>query len=334
MNRYAFAWVLTFTLAFEAGAQVKIGDLAPLVEADALLNSPYGGIDALQGKLVLYVWFLPESSTSRKLARSLSPLLRKYRQEGLEVVAISHRELDQLENWVRRRKPAFIVAWEPSNISMGSYPFQQWPSSALVNARGRVVHKGTPGQVSEALIKKHLKGARGRGPDAPLRMALDLPPRLLRVSDALEEGRIGRAVTVLEATLARDPPQALRAAAVGALDRVKALLNGKLTEAADAVAARRYYEAQLFYERLRKHAPGTPQAEKAGRALSPFKKDAAIMREIRGGKLLHRAWRNLDLGKRKRALKQLATLTGSQWAGSAVRKRAEELLARLRRGGR
>jgi peroxiredoxin len=313
-------------LSGAAAAQVKVGDPAATVEADALFNCPYGGLDALKGKLVLYFWFIPESSASRKLSRDMSSLLARHRSQGFEIVGISHRDVEQIENWVKRRKPRFIVAWEPSNISMGTYLFQQWPISALVDPRGKVVYKGPPSRVSDALIKKHLRGARGRGPNSPMRLTLDLPRSLWKVTLAVEKGKLAKALKLLEAVLKNTKDGAIREAAKGARRDVKRLIDNRLEEAAEALRGKRFYQAQLAYERVLTHASGTKQAATAKKALAGFRKDAQVLREIRGGKILRKAERALDGGQTRRAEKLLKSLDTSQWDGTDIRKRAKQLL--------
>jgi len=306
---------------------VKVGDPAPRVEAESLFNCPYGDLGALQGKLVLYFWFLPESRGSSKVARAMNTLLDRYRREGLEIVGISHRDREVIERWVRRRRPRFIVAFEPSNMSMGSYPFTSWPSAALVSPRGRVLKKGSPTSISEGLIKQNLRGARGRGPDAPLRFSPVLPPVLKKISTLVEDGRLARALEGLEEWLKPGVTGGDREAAEAVRGEIRALLTMKLEDVRREIRAGRFFEARLICLRIQRHAPETRWAAEAGDVLKGFQRDPAILREIRGGKDLHRAETLLLAGKRKKALRILKRIAGGQWQGTRVRERARALLA-------
>lgn len=336
--RLSISTVLSVSLLFALGAAcpaqegtevVEIGDPMPRVEADRLWNASFGGIDNLRGKLVLYYWFLPEDGGSRKLKTAMNVLYLRHRRQGFEVVGISHRDEEKLASWVRRYRPKFAVAWEPSNLSMGSLYFQAWPSAALVSPRGRVVLKGTPTQVTDAIVRKHLRGATGIGPDAPLRLALDLPASLEKVSRLLEDGKLDRALDEVEKERAAAPSPDETAALDQVVQAVEKLLDSTLRGARWAAEDRRYYQAELLYERILKHGPGTPAAARAEAALRAFKKDTAILRELRGGKKLYAAQLAMERDDDKRAARLLKPLTSRQWEGTAVQARAKALLEKL-----
>lgn len=307
-------------------AQIDVGDPGPPVEPDRILNGGRYALAGLEGRLILYFWYLPEDRSSLRLVRRMNKLLARHRRRGLSVVGITHRDAEQVESFNRRAKPDFPLVVETSNISMGSFPFHGWPRAALIGPRGRVAWKGRPASVDDALIRKHIRGARAEGPDAHLSLIMDLPPEMEGVSRALMDGRFDEALELSKkvATGSKDPD--LLEVDLQVQVKVKAFLQRRLDKAGKEREKEEYYRALLIYEGLIRQAGDLPAAEKARKAVQEMKSDRAVRRELRGGRRLFEARRTLELGREEAARKILKPLLTSSWKGTAVQRKARELL--------
>jgi len=311
------------------GAQVNVGDRAPKPEPFRIFHDRISHVDDLAGKAVLYVWVLADDPGAVALLRELNRVHDRFRKRGLVVLAVSHRDEALVQRLVMQARPRFPVAWEPSNLSMGAYPFTFWPASALADARGRVVWKGAAGQVSDADIARAVRGAHIEGPDAPLQLAPDLPPALSAAMNALQDGKLDRGLDLLEKGV-KTGDEEVRRAAEEARRQVIELLDWKLRAASRAEEEREYYQAELILERVRRHAPGTSWDAKAVETLTRFRKDEAIRKELRGGRALFEARDAIAEKDGKKAEKLLRPLTRRAFEGTAVQEKAAKLLEAMK----
>lgn len=298
---------------------VKVGDPAPLPEAERIWNADFNHFDQTWGKAVVYVWFVPELQT-RKFVTKLNQVHDRYHKQGCVVAAISHRDEDQMERWVKRYRPRFTVVCEPSNISMGSYPFMQWPSAVLASPRGRVMWKGSGDRVPEAKLRVALKTAITQGPAAPLRIVVDLPKAHARAQTALERGQLAKALDLLDGDT--DTEKQARGLVTG-------LLQEKVVAARDAEKQGRFHTASRIFSRVNQHAPGTRWGEEAKKTLARYRLDLNIRRELKGGAVLVKAEEAMDERDWKKAKKLLEKLLVKEYEGTRVRARAEEMLRKL-----
>ncbi len=316
----AFPILVLLTTVSWAQPGVKVGDVATLPEAERIWNGAFNHFDQTWGKAVVYVWFVPELQ-ARKFVNKLNQVHDRYHGQGLVLAAISHREEAEIEKWVRRHRPRFTVVCEPSNLSMGSYPFMQWPSAVLVSPRGRVMWKGGGDRVPEARLKVALKTAVTYGPAAPLRIVVDLPKAHGRAQGALERGQLAKALELLAGDT--DAEQQARGLVTG-------LLQEKVVEARDAEKQGRFHTASRIFGRVSQHAPGTRWGEEAKKALARYRLDPKIRRELKGGAVLVKAEEAMADRDWKRAGKLLEKLIVREYEGTRVRARAEELLRKLK----
>ncbi len=303
-----------------AQSVVNVGDAVPMPEAEQLWNAPFRRLDDSWGKAVLFVWFLTEEQGARFVGR-LNELHDRHHEQGLVVVAVTHRPLEQVESWIKRHRPRFAVAHEPSNLSMGACGFMQWPSALLSSPRHRVLWRGGGASAPAAAIKAALKTAEEEGPDAALRIVAALPPRLGRVQSAMEQGKLGKALAAL-------PEKG------GAEQQTRRLITDLLQSKTDAAAAAekegRYYQAEMLLKRLVQHAPRTSWGDGAAESLRRYGRDPKIRAQVAGGKILAEAERWMAEKKYAHAERSLKKLLTRRYEGTAVRSRAKALLERLK----
>lgn len=317
--RTLLALVLLVNVAC-AQSGVKVGDVAPLPEADRIWNADFNHFDETWGRAVMYVWFTTEAQT-RKFVTRLNKIHDLYHSSGLVVAAITHRDEAKIEAWVKRHRPRFTVVSEPSNISMGSYPFMQWPAAALASPRGRVMWKGGGNQAPEGKIKTALKTAVTYGPAAPLRIVVELPKAYKKAQSALERGQLKKALDLLDGD--SDTEKEARGLVTG-------LLKEKISDAREAEKEGRFHTASQILKRVQQHAPGTRWGDEAKKTLAGYRRDLKVRRELKGGAILEKAESAMQRSDWKTARKLLEKLVVHEYDGTRVRARAEELLRKLK----
>ena len=88
-------------------------------------------------------------------------MVEKYGKKGFEVVGVTGEAAhDKTERFIAQTGMKAHVVYEPGLASMKAYGFGGFPSTALVNPKGKVVFKGHPSSLNDATIAQHIRGAR------------------------------------------------------------------------------------------------------------------------------------------------------------------------------
>lgn len=321
MRTLSLVLLTALVAAGQEDGPVRQGGRQAMPEAEMIFNAPFMHFDETHGKAVAYVWFLPESQ-GRGLVTKLNALHAKYAKKGLVIAAVSHRDEEVVEAWVKRHRPKFAVAWEPSNISMGRYGFMQWPSAVLVSPRGEVLWMGGGDAPPASAITKALKTAVVSGPGAPLRLIVDLPKSLSKVQRAMELGQLDKALAAIAKS---SESEAKKARTV-----IHELLDAKLERAREEEKKSDYHLASLLFTRIVEHAPKSKWGVEAKAALAGYRRDPKIKNELAGGVILEKAQARIDAKDWKGAEKLLKKLVAKKFEGTKVRERAEILLLKMK----
>ncbi|MBZ9631306.1 AhpC/TSA family protein [Salegentibacter sp. LM13S] len=132
--------------------------------ADFQLPTPNGKelkFSALTGKVTLLQFWASTCEPSKMQNRELKKLYRKYKSDGLEIVAVS-RDLHK-ENWIESIKKdnlkwihlSSLEGWEGPVFT--NYGIKRTPSNYLINNEGRVVGRNLRDDELEENIKELLK---------------------------------------------------------------------------------------------------------------------------------------------------------------------------------
>lgn len=96
---------------------------------------------SLRGRVVLlYFWATWCSYCVRELPSTMEALQRRYRDQGLTVLAVSFEEPpDTVKNWVRSRGLSMPVLLDRAGDVSGDYRVTATPTAVLLDREGRVV---------------------------------------------------------------------------------------------------------------------------------------------------------------------------------------------------
>ena len=110
-----------------------------------------------RGKPVLIEFWAPTCVPCRKMLPKVEQLHRKYRKQGLEVLAISLGSAQQSKDLVDRGKLTMPVAYDTLQKTMARYKVKAIPATFLVDKDGVV---RPTGKNMEAAVKREIKRAK------------------------------------------------------------------------------------------------------------------------------------------------------------------------------
>jgi thiol-disulfide isomerase/thioredoxin len=137
-----------------------LGKPAPELEITEWVGDDLGSISSMKGKPVLLVFWATWCPHCRKAMPGIEETVwQKYRDQGLQVVAVTKNSRGQTTDTVRsylsENGYTMPVAIDPGGTSR-NYGVSGIPAAALVDKNGKVVFRNHPSQVTDALIQKYL----------------------------------------------------------------------------------------------------------------------------------------------------------------------------------
>jgi peroxiredoxin len=141
--------------AARAGESLELGDRPPEIDvSDWVQGAPITLADGA-GKRVFLVefWATFESDCTDQVGR-LDGLHDKYKDKGLEIVAISTEPADDVKQFVAEHKCGYRVASDPNRNTVGVWApeLRKYPMAWLVDKEGVIVWKGDLSGGSEGTI--------------------------------------------------------------------------------------------------------------------------------------------------------------------------------------
>lgn len=148
--------ILLVMLSFSAHAAKKAPDFS--------LKTTKGKISLseLKGKVVYVDFWATWCGPCRKSFPWMNEMRKKYRKQGLRIVAISlDSEKANVAKFLKKIPANFTIAYDPDGKVADKYKVEVMPSSYLIDRKGRIVetHLGfrdKDKQSLEDVIKKHL----------------------------------------------------------------------------------------------------------------------------------------------------------------------------------
>lgn len=142
------------------GSLELLGKPAPELDVEEWVGDSVGPISSLKGKPVLLVFWATWCPHCRKAMPKIeSELWQKYRDEGLQVIAVTKNSrgqtTDKVREYLSENNYTMPVAVDPGNTSR-NYGVSGIPAAALIDKNGKVVFRNHPAQVTDELIKKYL----------------------------------------------------------------------------------------------------------------------------------------------------------------------------------
>jgi len=203
-------------------------------------------------------------------------------------------------------------------IAVGStrgYDSEFIPHSWLVGPGGRVVWDGSPFDLNDGLIEKHLK-------DVQLQPVFDLPEALGTAGTALNSGKYARGIHLLERYIKKKTPRTepgatavpteAVAAAQEALERVRTYGRGKLQKAVAEGEQGFYTSALGRLKSLERDFKGDAIAKDARKQVQLWRRDKAVKVELTAEAILAKANGLVRVKKHKEAAGYLRRLLSSK----------------------
>lgn len=149
MTRFALA-VLGLCAVFAASA-VEIGQVAPETRGERLLYDQTLDLAELRGKTVLLDFWASWCAPCRQSFPFMQSLQQRYGAQGLRVVAVSlDARAEDAQRFLDQRQPDFALWHDPQARLVVDYPVQVMPTSFLLDAQGRVLHRHSGFRAADA----------------------------------------------------------------------------------------------------------------------------------------------------------------------------------------
>jgi thiol-disulfide isomerase/thioredoxin len=121
-----------------------------LIAAEVSQNAPdfsfdqqHGSVSLkqLKGKVVLLDFWASWCAPCRRSFPWMNEMYKKYHPLGLEIVAVNlDEERSDAENFLKKNKADFKIAYDPQSNLANQYGLDGMPSSYLINTEGVVVN--------------------------------------------------------------------------------------------------------------------------------------------------------------------------------------------------
>lgn len=262
----------------------------------------------------------------------VNQLVDEFGKKGLVVVGVCDDTDAQVEGYIEETGTKMVIAQEPGLGSMRAFGFGGFPSSALVDPKGKVVWTGHPASLTSSIIEKNLKGVR-MSTERGLKLSPEMPKKYARIGQRMEKGELGAAWADLDKALGGvSLKEEDRPGLEAAVEMLKTLAKDQNDAANAAKKEGRYALAERVYEDLVKHYKGHGTADTAQISLAELVADETIRDELAAGRKVLEAEDLVAEGKAKKALDVLADIFEGPLANTAEAAKAKEFYEDLKAG--
>ncbi len=143
-------------LARQEGPQLKIGEPAPGLGFDALLQAPQGTratLDELQGKVVILYFWGPHAKPCIDALGPLNKLIKQFKGKPVQLVAITSVDADTARKFADITPIEGWIAIDRDLWIFGAYSASPVPHVVVIDKQGRVAAMVKPEDLTEAAIK-------------------------------------------------------------------------------------------------------------------------------------------------------------------------------------
>ena len=236
-------------------------------------------------------------------------LVDEFGKRGFTVVGVTGEPKGPTEKYLESTGAKMAVIFEPGLASMKEFGFGGFPSSALINPKGKVVWTGHPAGLTAKIIEKNIAGARtGLRPGSTLSVEAKLPKKWSGVAKKLAKGKLGAGLKALEKAIDKGAAGYDGELLGKALETVRSVLKGTQESASSAYDEGRFADAEANWELIKKHFAGHPAAKEASNKIRDLKKNKEIALELDAGRRIRKAMNLSNAGKTKKAIKALKAL--------------------------
>jgi hypothetical protein len=220
------------------------------------------------------------------------------------------------EPWIEQKKVKYAYAYDKGGKLASKLGVSGIPHAFLINAAGKIVWEGHPGELQDSVIQAALAGAL----PTPL---FDLPPTASALKTALQKHTYAAALAEAGKLSEADGGSGLK-------EVVQGIITGRVKSLNSALEEGDFLTAQDSATALKKELEGLPEAPEADKALAEIKANKDADKIIAAQKKVH-AIADQKLGKRAEFEKALADLkkVSKDFPGSFAAKEADTLASQI-----
>jgi hypothetical protein len=259
-------------------------------------------------------------------------LVDKFGKKGFVVLNITGEPESETKKYIEETGLKSPVVFEKGLASMKEFGFEGFPSSALVDPKGKVVWTGHPGGLTEKIIEEHLVGVTLGPPSDKLTIDCELPKKYAATAKLLSSGKLGEGRNALATAIAaKDLKEADKAPLETAAADVDKFIEQEVATADAAYAEKRYFDAQACWKRISAACRGHQAGKTADQKLADLAKDASLKKEIEAGGRIAEAQKLSAAGKTKQAISLLSGLSENHLKDTEEAKRAKALAEEMKK---
>ncbi|MCB9834057.1 MAG: redoxin domain-containing protein [Planctomycetes bacterium] len=257
-------------------------------------------------------------------------MIEEYGKKGFEVLCVTAEPKAPTEKFIEDTKLTASVALLSQGTNsalMQFYGAKGYPSSALVDPKGKVVWTGHPGGLNGKIIEEHIGGARVGNADGGLSVDVELPRKWASAAKSLQKGDIGRGLVALDKALAdQGLAESDRETLEKAQAEARALFESGWNTVETAAGEKRYYDALAGLEPLVKHYKGHEFGDRATARQKELKGNKELKDEIEAGRRIAGALEDLAAEKADKARRSLEGILSGPLKETEEAKRAQRIL--------
>ncbi|CAD5297180.1 MULTISPECIES: TlpA disulfide reductase family protein [unclassified Imperialibacter] len=150
----AIITALTFILSARAFGQdnVQLNYPAPDIRPDAWIGESQFSSDHFDGKVVVIDFWFTRCAPCIYTIPHLNELADKYRDRGVEFVAISFESSETVSRFLSRRTIHAKIGIDSTEHLTQKFDVKSYPTTYLIDRKGRVVWSGYPGKITEGML--------------------------------------------------------------------------------------------------------------------------------------------------------------------------------------
>jgi hypothetical protein len=249
----------------------------------------------------------------------LKDLNEKFRLRGFEIVAVSDEPVNTIDNFVKQHSIEYGIVRATGVLQL--YGGRGYPSAWALDAEGKVIWKGHPNSVNDAMVEEWIKDL------APLKVDRELDRALRNAVRAFDSGDYGRALSDARQAAERSDDEKVKADAAYLESLVQKHIDlnkakyEKSKEGGDLIAL-----SKALQEALAKFK-GSEHGDKADEELKELNRSKEFKDTVKAHEELEKIKPQLDdmrPANAKRALERIA----SRYPDTAAGKEAAELARR------
>jgi hypothetical protein len=251
----------------------------------------------------------------------LNELHKQRFSKGLVVIGVCVEEEAAIKAWCQKNEVAYPIAIITDDEG---YDVTTIPDAVLIDPTGKILFRGQPASLDEALIDKAMANARpacyakGLEEVAKLIGAGDFGKTYALCKQLLEGGKLSEDAAGQAGRICSDA----EAAAASLVDQGLAALQ-----------AQDVYAAFLAFDRATSRYAGLPRVDEAAAKLAEMQKDAKAKREIAGAQKLVEVTKLEKTREYDKAYKEYKAITSS-FAGTKAAKDAAARATALEKAGK